>query len=87
MARIAVSAATKNDKGRQKARPGKRGKMHHLPLAPLAVVLALLVAACSDAAGPPKTLAERNEVMDDFLSTSPTVSGDIPPADAGAPSP
>lgn len=53
----------------------------------LPALVAVLVAACSTSGGPPQTTAERDAVMDDFLSTSPMASGDIPPADPGMPSP
>lgn len=56
-------------------------------LAPLAIAVALLAAACTDTAGPPKTLAQRNEVMDNFLTTGPMVSGGLPPANPGVQSP
>jgi hypothetical protein len=52
-----------------------------------AIAAVLIAAACSTPGGPPRTTAEREAVMDDFLSTSPMASGGIPPADQGAISP
>jgi hypothetical protein len=49
----------------------------------LPALVAVLVAACSTSGGPPQTTAERDAVMDDFLSTSPMASGGIPPAGTG----
>ncbi|WP_424931376.1 hypothetical protein [Amaricoccus macauensis] len=50
---------------------------------PLAIAVAFFVAACSGGtAPPPMSVAERNEVTDNFLATSPTVSGEIPAADS-----
>lgn len=50
----------------------------------LALGVALLASACSVPSGPPKTEAEREEVMDEFLDTGPMVSGGIPSDDPDA---
>ncbi|MEM8570725.1 MAG: hypothetical protein AAGG56_07410 [Pseudomonadota bacterium] len=49
--------------------------------------LLFVLAACTDVDTPPQTVAEREEVIDEFLTTGPLVSGDIPSADQGAPFP